>query len=78
MDRKVCFISKASNRVGGGDQGGGRADSCPKADWPPTDSQGARAFIDRERAACRNSTVSSDTHLETGPAVLSSASSGLF
>ena len=34
---------------------------------PPNDNQGARAFIDRGRGAtCRNSTGSSDSHLEIG------------
>ena len=42
-ERKVCFILEASNG------GRGRADSCPKAHWPPTDSQGARAFTDGGR-----------------------------
>ena len=43
MERKVCLILEASNL-------GGRADSYPKANSPPTtDNQGARGFIDGGR-----------------------------
>ena len=41
VERKVCFISDASNREG-------RVDICPKADShppPPPDKEKARAFI---------------------------------
>ena len=37
-ERKICFISDAGNKGGGG------ADSCPKA-TPPTDNQWAGAFF---------------------------------
>ena len=45
--------------------GGGGVDSCPKADCPLT--IGGKSFYRRrEGATCRNSTVSSDSHLELG------------
>ena len=55
---------------------GSRADSCPKAYSPPLAIKKSKSFYRRrEGATCRNSTVSSDSHLETGHAVVWSASS---
>ena len=49
----------------------GVVDSCLMTDCPlPTDRQWARASAERGRGACRNSTVSSDGHLEFGPVVV--------
>ena len=59
MERKVCFILDAGN------QGGeGRADSCPKASSPQWQPVGKSFYGQREGATCRNSTGSSDGHLE--------------
>ena len=50
----------------------GRSDICPKANSPPQHTQthqqtGDKKFYrQREGAACRNGTVSSDSHLEVG------------
>ena len=41
----------------------GRADACPKADSLPLTVRG-RSFYRQQRATCRNSTVSSDSHLK--------------
>ena len=63
VERKVCFISDASNCWGR------VVDTCPKADPHSTlATSGARAFIERSRgsATCRNSTVSSDSHPQIG------------
>ena len=65
VERKVCFISDAS------DWGWGRADVGAKADSPtptlPTGLQWDMSFYrQKERATCRNSTVSSDSYLQIG------------
>ena len=66
VERKVCFILDASNWGGWR-----RADSCPKAiSPPPRQSVGKSFYRWREGAAWRNSTVSSDSHLEIGHAVI--------
>ena len=62
VERKVCLISDSGNwavRV---------ADTDPEPDPPPLETNGARALIDRSDrgAICRNSTVSSDSHLQFG------------
>ena len=58
VERKVCYISSASNWWGR------VANICPKAD-SPHDKQGVRASIDRvEGVTCRNSIVISNRHLQ--------------
>ena len=51
----------------------GRVDSCPKADPLHWQSVGKSFYSLREGAPCRNSTVSSGRHPETGHAVVWSA-----
>ena len=55
----------------------GRADSYPKADSPHWQSVGKSFYRQRVGATCRNSTVSSDSHLEIGHVVVWPASSWL-
>ena len=43
----------------------GRADACPKADFPPVDSQWARAFIGCSGAKIEKQ-YSPESHLEIG------------
>ena len=58
VERKVCYISSASNWWGR------VVNICPKAD-SPHDKQGVRASIDRvEGVTCRNSIVISNRHLQ--------------
>ena len=67
VERKVCFISDASNC-----DWGCVADICLKSDPPPPrDKQGVGAFIDRVwggggRVTCRNSIEISKSHLQIG------------
>ena len=42
----------------------GRADACPKADSLPLTVRGRSLYRLKQRATCRNSTVSSDSHLK--------------
>ena len=46
--------------------GEGRVEACPKASSPISQSVGKKFYRWREGATCRNSTVSSDSHLEVG------------
>ena len=62
MERKVCFILDAGNWSGEWQS----ADAYPKADSPPLTVGGKGFHRQREGATCRNSTVSSDGHLEIG------------
>ena len=68
VEGKVCFIWDVEE------------DSCPKDNPPlPTPTIGDKSFYrQRGEATCRNSTVSSDHHLEIGHAVVRPASSCLF
>ena len=68
VEGKVCFILDVEE------------DSCPKDNPPlPTPTIGDKSFYrQRGEATCRNSTVSSDHHLEIGHAVVRLASSWLF
>ena len=59
MRRKIRSILDASKPRG-------RVDSRPKAESPPTDNQGQELLWADGGAARRNSTVSSEGHLETG------------
>ena len=64
VERKVCFISDASNKAG-------RADSCLKANLTqPLTISGQELLCMEGGATCRNSTVSSDSHLESGHVVV--------
>ena len=59
MERKVCFILDVSTGAGGG------WTPAQRLSAPGTDNQWARALEDGGGGAtCRNSTVSSDSHLE--------------
>ena len=42
----------------------GREDTCPKADSLPLTVGGRSFYRQKQRATCRNSTVSSDSHLK--------------
>ena len=60
VEGKVCFILDAGNLWG-------RAYTGPKASSPPHPQLVRKSFCRlREGATCRNSTVSSDSHLEIG------------
>ena len=60
MEGKVCFILDAGNLWA-------RAYTSPKANSPPHPQLVGKSFYRlREEATCRNSTVSSDSHLEIG------------
>ena len=59
MERKAFFILEAGSL---GENGG---KPCPKVD-SPSHNQEARGFIGRGGATCRNSTISSESHLEIG------------
>ena len=70
VERKVFFISKTGSL-------GEKVDSCPEANSPLRVSEqelikGVSGCVGyrQEGALCRNSTVSSDSHLETGCAVV--------
>ena len=57
----TAWHSKANNQDRLVERGGGRvADICPKANLPPPDKQGVRAFIDRGEGL----------HAETAPSSL--------
>ena len=72
VERKVCSIAGASSI---GEGGGG---DCPKAESSYWQSVGFSFYRWREGATCRNSTVSSDSQLETGHAVVAwSVTNGL-
>ena len=75
VERKICFISEASNLVTWGVcvcvcvyvQ---RADSCPKADSLPLTISGHELlYRPVEEAICRKNTFSSDGHLKTSHVV---------
>lgn len=58
VERKICFISEASNLVC-------VCVSCPKANSPPLTIGGQELlYRPREEAICRKNTFSSDGHLE--------------
>ena len=67
VETKVCFLLDANNRKGGGQEIGYTSVQRPT---PPPCNQGTRAIkalLKTEGGAtCRNSTVSSDRHLEIG------------
>ena len=62
VGKKVCFILDAGNAV----EVGKRWVMSVQQHAPLNDNQGARPFIDRAEGLCRNTVVSSDSHLEIG------------
>ena len=65
VERKVCFILDADNQRGGG------WTPIRKQTMPSPPAIGDKSFYrQKEVAPCRNSTVSSDSHLEIGHVVV--------